>query len=50
LDAFTRAAPGFLPELLTSIRLVFDQNPAGTVILSDLGISRPDPAFFPDRR
>ncbi|MGE0551965.1 MAG: alpha/beta hydrolase family protein [Gemmatimonadales bacterium] len=46
LADFARAAPGFRPERLASIALVFDRTEAGTVVVTDIGLSRPDPAFF----
>lgn len=50
LADFARATPGFAPGQLAAIRLVFDRSPAGTVILSDVGLAKPDPAFLADRR
>ena len=41
---FTRRAPSFDARRLRTIRLVFDRNPAATVILDDVGIS-PSPAY-----
>ncbi|HEX9895294.1 MAG TPA: hypothetical protein VGA78_15300, partial [Gemmatimonadales bacterium] len=41
--------PRFDPARLAAVRLVFDRTIAGTVVLSDLGLSTPDPAFFAAR-
>lgn len=49
LDDFVRAAPGFDPARLAKVRLVFDGTLAGTVVLTDLGLSTPDPAFLAAR-
>ncbi len=50
LDEFAKAAPDFIPASLTSIRLVFDKTIAGTVIVTDVGVSTPvDPAFLAAR-
>jgi hypothetical protein len=37
----------FDPARLVSVGLVFDKTVAGTVIVSDIGISNIHPAFFP---
>ena len=51
LADFRAAAPGFDPSRLASIRWVFDGTRAGTVVLTDIGLSNLDPAFFaPERR
>jgi hypothetical protein len=44
LADFAAMAPDFKPERLKSIRLKFDRNVAGTIILDDIGIS---PAINP---
>ena len=43
---FQRAAPQFAAGRLRAIRLVFDRLVAGTVIVDDIGIANPDPAFL----
>ena len=49
LADFAKAAPGFVPRDLKTVRLLFDRTPAGTVILSDVGLSTTiDPAFLDD--
>lgn len=45
LAAFARVAPSFNPARLRVIRLVLDRTPAGEVILDDVGLANPDPAF-----
>jgi dienelactone hydrolase len=40
LERFAQAAPGFAPESLAEIRLVFDRTRTGTVHVDDLGITR----------
>ncbi|HET9275918.1 MAG TPA: hypothetical protein VFN96_07605 [Gemmatimonadales bacterium] len=49
LEDFAAAEPGFDPTRLATIRLVFDKTVAGTVVLTDLGLSTPDPAFLAAR-
>jgi dienelactone hydrolase len=39
--AFVTAQPGFAPETLREIRLVFDRSPEGVVIVDDVGIAEP---------
>ena len=46
LADFTAAAPGFEPARLVTIRWVFDGTRAGTVVLTDVGLSNIDPLFF----
>ncbi len=46
LADFTAAAPGFDPSRLVTIRWVFDGTRAGTVVLTDVGLSNIDPLFF----
>ena len=43
---FAKASPQFVPSSLKTVRLVFDRTVLGTVVVSDVGISRPDPAFM----
>jgi hypothetical protein len=43
---FQRAAPHFAARRLRAIRLVFDRAIAGTVIVDDIGVANPDPAFL----
>jgi len=43
---FQRAAPPFTASRLRAIRLVFDRLVAGTVIVDDVGVANPDPAFL----
>jgi dienelactone hydrolase len=44
---FAKAAPQFVPARLKAVRLVFDRSVAGTVVVTDIGISHPtDPAFL----
>lgn len=51
LADFRAAVPGFDPARLVSIRWVFDGTRAGTVVLTDIGLSNLDPAFLvPERR
>ena len=47
---FVKASPQFAPDKLKSMRLVFDRNPAATIILDDVGVSAIDPAFLAQRR
>jgi hypothetical protein len=42
---FIEAEPRLDPTALAEVRLVFDRTPAGTVVLTDLGLSNLDPAF-----
>ena len=45
---FVESAPGFDPQRLAVIRLVFDRTEAGTVVVEHVGLSTPaDPAFLP---
>lgn len=44
LAAFAAAAPGFDPTAIALVRLVFDRDPAGVVILDKLGFARGLPA------
>ena len=46
LADFAAAEPRFDPARLTTVRWVFDRTRAGTVVLTDVGLSRIDPAFF----
>ena len=46
LADLTRAEPRFAPARLTTVRLVFDRVDAGTIVLTDVGLSTPDPAFL----
>lgn len=46
---FVKASPTFTPDKLKEIRLVFDRNPAATIIVDDIGVSAIDPAFFAQR-
>jgi hypothetical protein len=41
-----QAEPGLDPSAIRSVRFVFDRSIAGTVILTDLGVSNIDPAFL----
>ncbi|MGE0438918.1 MAG: alpha/beta hydrolase family protein [Gemmatimonadales bacterium] len=50
LADFTAAEPRFAPDRLRSVRLLFDRSVAGTVVVSDIGLSRVDPVFFSERR
>ena len=50
LAAFRKVAPAFEPARLRAIRLVFDRTPSGTVVLDDVGVANPDPAFLPPTR
>ena len=51
LADFRAAAPGFDPARLVTVRWVFDGTRAGTVVLTDVGLSNIDPAFLaPERR
>jgi hypothetical protein len=43
-------APAFEPARLRAIRLVFDRTPSGTVVMDDVGLANPDPAFQPPGR
>ena len=44
---FAKSTPSFQPARLREIRLVFDRSVAGTVVVTDIGISRPtDPGFL----
>jgi dienelactone hydrolase len=47
LADFAKTSPRFAPGKLKSIRLVFDRSVAGTVVVEDIGVSKPtDPAFL----
>ncbi len=46
LTDFIAAAPAFDPSRLARIRWVFDGTRAGTVVLTDVGLSNIDPLFF----
>jgi hypothetical protein len=46
LADFAEQPGGFDPAKLRSIRFVFDRTPAGTVVVSDVGLSNMDPAFL----
>jgi hypothetical protein len=46
LADFRAATPSFDPGKLTTIRWVFDGTRAGTVVLTDIGLSNIDPAFW----
>jgi len=51
LADFQAVAPRFDPSRLVTIRWVFDGTRAGTVVLTDVGLSNLDPAFLaPERR
>ncbi|NOT06898.1 MAG: MFS transporter [Gemmatimonadales bacterium] len=50
LADFRAAAPAFDPARLRTIRWVFDGTRAGTVVLTDVGLSNISPAFFESRR
>ena len=47
LADLVETAPRFDAARLAEVRLVFDRTLAGTVVLSDVGLSNMDPAFFP---
>ncbi len=49
LADFSARAPAFDPTTLRSVSLVFDGAPAGTVVVDDLGLARPHPAFLESR-
>ena len=50
LADFAKAAGGFDPAQIKTIRLVFDRTVAGTIVVGDIGISTPtDPAFLAAR-
>ena len=50
LADFAKSSPEFDPAKLKTIRLLFDKTVAGTVVVSDIGLSaRIDPAYL-DRR
>ena len=47
LADFAKAAPGFDPRQIKSIRLLFDKTEAGTIVLEHVGLSTPtDRAFL----
>jgi hypothetical protein len=46
LADFVKESPTFAPDKLKAIRLVFDRNPAATIIVDDIGVSAIDPAFL----
>lgn len=46
LADFVAAAPGFDPASLVTVRWVFDGTRAGTVVLTDVGLSNIDPVFL----
>ncbi len=46
LADFVRATPAFQPARLRTVRLVFDRTVAGTVIMSDIGVSRINRGFM----
>jgi hypothetical protein len=46
LADFVKESPTFAPDKLKGIRLVFDRNPAATIIADDIGVSAIDPAFL----
>ena len=47
LADFVRSVPQFAPSRLRTIRLVFDRSVAGTIVVTDIGVSTPtDPAFL----
>jgi hypothetical protein len=46
LADFRAAAPGFDPGKLATIRWVFDGTRAGTVVLTEIGLSNIDPAYW----
>jgi len=51
LADFRTAAPAFDPGRIVTVRWVFDGTRAGTVLLTDIGLSNIDPAFLtPERR
>jgi hypothetical protein len=43
LASFAAAQPGFDPQTLREIRLVFDRSPEGVVIVDDVGSKRCEP-------
>ena len=49
LADFAKIQPRFDPGRLVAVRLVFDRTVAGTVVLTDVGLSTPDPAFLVGR-
>jgi len=49
LEEFTRANPRLDPGTLREVRIVFDGTPVGEIILSEVGFSRPEPAFLRPR-
>jgi len=49
LGDFAAANPIFKPARLTTIRWVFDGTRAGTIMLTDIGLSNIDPAFMTPR-
>ena len=49
LSDFADRNPAFDPRTLRVARLVFDQTPAGTVVVDDMGLSRLHPAFLEAR-
>ena len=49
LEDFARSEPRFDPARLAKVRLVFDRTIAATVVLTDIGLSTPDPAFLAAR-
>lgn len=51
LADFAKASPDFDPSKLKTIRLLFDKTVAGTVVVSDIGISpKIDPAYLANSR
>lgn len=47
IGEFAKTAPAFDPKQLKTIRLLFDKSIAGTVVVSDIGISpKIDPAYM----
>ncbi|MCC6318572.1 MAG: MFS transporter [Gemmatimonadaceae bacterium] len=46
LADFERAAPGFDPSRLVTVRWLFDRTEAGTVLLDNIGFSHMRPEFF----
>jgi dienelactone hydrolase len=49
LADFAAAEPRFDPSRLSKVRLVFDRTIAATVVLTDVGLTTPDPAFLAAR-
>jgi len=50
LSDFADADAGFDAGQLSSIRLLFDRTKAGTVVVTDIGLSNLDPSFLSPTR